>query len=920
MKMDTTGPSVAPKAVDVAIMTPLVEEWEEMIKHLGDSHEVGDLSPASVGTIGAYSVWCQVAGKGQAEMSSALTRTIERMSPSRVILMGIAGGFPAMKVHRGDVVVVRTVLGFDFGKLVEGKFLRRPELDYNCDRQLLAFANLTARSETADWHAKIMQPRPDSKPPKDSKAHTDCYVASSDKVVDDPNHVFYRDVAASFPEIHAVETEAVGAGASVRLVQSQRAISLLVVRGVSDEPGTKEEAGTASRKEWVRYAAAAAAAFVRNLLERLPNVENLPNKKKVIPPVPTLPFDPLCLGRDQEIDQLVHAIVSDERGASLVLGALGVGKSTLISRVWHHPDLEKKYGASRYFVSCDGCRSTEAALAAIYAAFAGFVQQATPDSPNALATLEQVMSNGPLVVALDNFESTWEADPAGAEKLLQRIASVPGVALVVAVRGHERPAQLPWKCVLTLIPFSPAAARECFLQIAGDQFRSDPLLDELLGALEFLPHAVALLAHQAQGEPDLVEIRKRWDTEHSRMLAKLPANQKLTSFEMSCSLSLASPRMTPEALYALGTLSLLPAGVARSADLVPILKIPTNAPGVLRKLGLLADDPKRLRLLAPVREYVRRISRVSEEVRASVTLHVFGIVIDCSGPFGSVEARSNYGLMAGEAPNIDAAFAIAEQSRLISYEIVCQVARILAEYMRVTGVGSLAPLHLAIRLANEHHDLPLKGQCLRGLGDVLLARRAIEEAMAAYSAAVPLLLDAHDQHSLADTYKRMGHAQYLTQKLKQAAKDYRKAKTLYKLVKDAGGEADCITGLARVELAQENAIGAEILASKAQAIHLRLENLPGIANSAMLLADIAEQSGNLRRAAELYEEASEIYGLFGFDLGKAAALVELGNVLAKKGDPEAVASYRQAQSLFESVGRHPEAADLQGLTERRDRA
>jgi tetratricopeptide (TPR) repeat protein len=160
----------------------------------------------------------------------------------------------------------------------------------------------------------------------------------------------------------------------------------------------------------------------------------------------------------------------------------------------------------------------------------------------------------------------------------------------------------------------------------------------------------------------------------------------------------------------------------------------------------------------------------------------------------------------------------------------------------------------------------------------------------------------------------MAHALYLTHKLKQAAKEYGRAKTLYKLVKDAGGEADCITGQARVELEQKNASAAEILASKAQAIHLRLENLPGIANSNMLLAEIAEQGGNLHRAGNLYGEAGEIFGLFGFDLGKAAALVKLGNVLAKKGDPEAVESYRQAQALFESVGEYEKAADLREVT------
>lgn len=250
-------------------MTPLVEEWEEMNKHLSAPVEVISWSPAKRGHIGAHSVLCEMAGKGQEEMASALTLTLERARPSIVILTGIAGGFPALKVRRGDIVVAHMVYSFDYGKLVDGKFIRRPENDYNCDRSLLEFANLVARSESTDWQSRILQPRPDGQSGT-SRAHTDCYIASSNKVVDDPNQEFYSAVADSFNEIHAVDTEAVGAGASVRLAQSERQLSLLVIRGISDEPGTPVANGTAHRTEWKRYAAAAAAAFTASLIERLP--------------------------------------------------------------------------------------------------------------------------------------------------------------------------------------------------------------------------------------------------------------------------------------------------------------------------------------------------------------------------------------------------------------------------------------------------------------------------------------------------------------------------------------------------------------------------------------------------------------------------------------------------------------------------
>jgi hypothetical protein len=77
-------------------------------------------------------------------------------------------------------------------------------------------------------------------------------------------------------ELHAVEMEGAGAGAAASLEQSRRSLGLLMVRGISDEPRAKrkrkakDESGKEQRKQWKKYAATAAAAFVRALLLSLP--------------------------------------------------------------------------------------------------------------------------------------------------------------------------------------------------------------------------------------------------------------------------------------------------------------------------------------------------------------------------------------------------------------------------------------------------------------------------------------------------------------------------------------------------------------------------------------------------------------------------------------------------------------------------
>jgi len=262
------------RETDIAIIAPTAVEWLGMLAQISDADVVDNVPlPMKIGTIGKYSVLCCASGKGQEETASAATLILERAKPSWVFLVGIAGGFPQMGVSRGDVIVAHVIHSFDYGKLVDGTFKRRPENDINCDRQLLGWAEIAAAATPEHWRHSLQTERPDEKAPSMFKVHVDCYVASSNKVVDDPDHDFYAKVASAFPEIHAVEMEGIGAGASTRLVQSERSVGFLMIRGISDEPGSGA-IGKEQRSQWKQYAVATAAAFTRTLIEQLPSKKN----------------------------------------------------------------------------------------------------------------------------------------------------------------------------------------------------------------------------------------------------------------------------------------------------------------------------------------------------------------------------------------------------------------------------------------------------------------------------------------------------------------------------------------------------------------------------------------------------------------------------------------------------------------------
>lgn len=268
--------------IEIAVVSPLAEEWAAVCNRITKALPVDDSPlPAIEGWIGAHSVVSAACGKGEPNTAAAVQFVSTRWQPRWIFLVGIAGGFPDKGVHRGDLVVGSFVYHIDFGKLVQGQYVRRPENDFAPDRFLLATAEIALQDSSSDWRSKISLKRPDGRKIERTKSHVG-YVVSGDKVVDDVGQSFFRAVRATIPEAHAVEMEAAGAGAAVRLEQARRTVGFLMIRGISDEPRESQHTvgtGSEQREQWKRFASDVSATFVENLILRLPTSSRSSSKE-----------------------------------------------------------------------------------------------------------------------------------------------------------------------------------------------------------------------------------------------------------------------------------------------------------------------------------------------------------------------------------------------------------------------------------------------------------------------------------------------------------------------------------------------------------------------------------------------------------------------------------------------------------------
>ncbi|KAJ7280681.1 P-loop containing nucleoside triphosphate hydrolase protein, partial [Mycena rebaudengoi] len=322
-------------------------------------------------------------------------------------------------------------------------------------------------------------------------------------------------------------------------------------------------------------------------------------------------------GRQAELQHVVNILIQDSAHIA-ILGAGGMGKTSLASAALHNQQVEAKY-SHRYFVQCHSS-PTCTELAATIADHIGLKKGS--NLPKRVA--HYFAHAPPSLLVLDNLETCWEslASRSEVEEFLSLLTDSHHLGLMITLRGAERPGKVQWTrpFVAPLEPLSNTAARQTFIDVA-DEGHDNASIKQLLELTGNLPLAVSLIASVA-GSEGCAQALSRWKLESTWMLSE--GYDQRSSLDISIMLSYTSSRMTQGAQRLLSILSMLPDGLS-DADMVQAkLPIPDilacKATLIQTALAFVGQD-QHLKVLVPIREHILHVNPPANVLKLKLREH-----------------------------------------------------------------------------------------------------------------------------------------------------------------------------------------------------------------------------------------------------------------------------------------------------------
>ncbi|KAJ7620712.1 hypothetical protein DFH06DRAFT_63825 [Mycena polygramma] len=365
-----------------------------------------------------------------------------------------------------------------------------------------------------------------------------------------------------------------------------------------------------------------------------------------------LPSEPKIFhGRGSELADIFQ-LFSQGTPKIVILGAGGMGKTAVARAVLHDTRITARYEEHRYFVACDAA-TTNVELAALIGAHVGL----KPGKDLTRAVVQHFSSKPASLLILDNLETVWEPmeHRKEIEEFLSLLTDVDHLALIVTMRGAERPAKVAWThpFLPPLRPLEQDAARQMFVDIADDVHNPEEVA-EVLALTDNMPLAIDLLAHlvDSEGCPTVLTC---WEKEKTSMISH--GWDRKSNLDLSISLSLSSPQLQafPHSQELLSLLSMLPNGLS-DVELVqsqlPIDKILGCKAALLGTSLAYSDSTKRVKVLVPIREYMMKVQPPKDDLIRPIHKYFQRLLELIKDDYGTSTASSTVARISTNLANI----------------------------------------------------------------------------------------------------------------------------------------------------------------------------------------------------------------------------------------------------------------------------
>ena len=284
-----------------------------------------------------------------------------------------------------------------------------------------------------------------------------------------------------------------------------------------------------------------------------------------------------------------------------LIGAGGIGKTSIALTVLHHNRIKERFGENRRFIRCEQFLASRTHFLARLSKVIGAGVENLED----LTPLRPTLSSKEMLIVLDNAESILDPKATGAKdiySIVDELCQFRTISLCIT----SRITTVPPKCKRPGIPtLSIEAACDIFYSIYGDSERTS-IIDDLLKRLDFHALSIKLLATAASHNVwDHDRLSKEWDVQRAQVL-QTDYDESLAA---TIELSLSSPTflsLGPDARDILGVIAFFPQGVDEK-NLDWLFPTFSNRQKIFDKfcgLSLTYRSNGFITMLAPIREYL----------------------------------------------------------------------------------------------------------------------------------------------------------------------------------------------------------------------------------------------------------------------------------------------------------------------------